>query len=88
MESGAIWQAEEFSIMVYSLGVLNFRHHDLLSTVVHLVPPALPKFTTSVAQDLRLWSFLKAINHPQYHQKWVTIVTIRNCCITVLLSPN
>ena len=52
MESrGAISQAEEFSIMVYSLGVLNFRHHDLLSAVVQLVPPALPKFTTSAAQE-------------------------------------
>ena len=60
--SGAILQAEEFSIMVYSLGVLNFRHHDLLSTVVQLVPPALPKFTTFVAQDFgQLWSFLKAM---------------------------
>lgn len=38
--------------MVYSLGVLNFRHHDLLSTVVHLVPPALPKFTTQNMSNL------------------------------------
>ncbi|CAK9065991.1 unnamed protein product [Durusdinium trenchii] len=46
------FKAEEFSIMVYSLGVLNFRHHDLLAHVVQLVPAALPKFTTQNMSNL------------------------------------
>eukprot|EP00439_Symbiodinium_sp_Y106_P059076 s329_g8.t1 len=52
------FKAEEFSIMVYSMGLLNFRHHDLLSAMVQDRPPGTflkqrcPRFTTQNMSNL------------------------------------